>query len=321
MNTMNYRKPAVPQSGNRFAQFGFSLIELMLAMTVTLFIIGALITVVLGSAATGRSRDQASDLQTNGRYALQQMKADLLHAGFLGISSLFTPDQAISADGIVVTDACDAAATGRLSQRLWGSNDANPFAATCIPAANYLAGDVLVIRSLNPTPVVAPFAATQVYYHSSYEGGQPFVGPLPPDFTGSNKQPPYLDYEVQETVYYVSPYTTSPAEVPLVPALYRTRLGVGPAMIPELVASGVENMQVRYGVFQTNSTVQYFSANEIPAAAWDLVKSLEVFLLLSSPTPDAGYQNNNTYAMGGQNVVVNDGLRRLLLSGVTELRN
>jgi hypothetical protein len=92
-------------------------------------------------------------------------------------------------------------------------------------------------------------------------------------------------------------------------------------MAPELVASGVENMQVRYGVFQTNSTVQYFSANEISVADWDLVKSLEVFLLLRASAPDAGYQNNNTYAMAGQNVVVNDGLRRLLLSSVTELRN
>jgi type IV pilus assembly protein PilW len=311
----------VPYAGNRVTQFGFNLIELMLAMTVTLFIIGALITVVLGSAATSRSRDQASDLQTNGRYALQQIKNDLLHAGFLGISSLFTPDQPISADGIVVTGACDNATVGRLAQRLWGSDDANPYTATCIPAANYLTGDVLVIRSLNPTPVVGPFSATQVYYHSSYEGGQPFVGPTAPDFTGSNKQPPYLTYELQETVYYVSPYTNSPNEVPLLPALYRTRLGAGPAMAPELVASGVENFQVRYGVFQTNSTTQYFSADEIAAADWDLVKSLEVWLLLRSDRPDAGYQNNTTYAMGGQDVAVNDGLRRLLLSSVTELRN
>jgi type IV pilus assembly protein PilW len=318
---MNYREPANPRIGNTSAQSGFSLIELLLAMTVTLFIIGALITVVLGSASTGRSREQTSDLQTNGRYALQQIKDDLLHAGFLGISSLFTPDQPISADGIVVAGACDTAAVGRLSQRLWGTDDANPYAATCIPAADYLTGDVLVIRSLNPTPATAPFSATQVYYHSSYEGGQPFVGPTPPDFTGSNKQPPYLDYEMQETVYYVSPYTNSPTEVPLVPALYRTRLGAGPAMVPELVASGVENMQVRYGVFQTNTTVQYFSASEIAAADWDLVKSLEVWLLLRSDRPDSGYQNNNTYVMGGQNFVVNDGLRRLLLSSVTELRN
>ena len=318
---MSYRQPTVLHAGNRVTQSGFNLIELMLAMTVTLFIIGALITVVLGSAATGRSRDQASDLQTNGRYALQQMKGDLLHGGFLGISSLFTPDQPITANGIVVTGACDVANVGRLAQRLWGSNDANPFAATCIPAANYSIGDVLLIRALNPTPVVAPFSVAQVYYHSSYEGGQPFVGPVAPDFTGSNKQPPYLDYEVQETVYYVSPFTNSPAEVPLMPALYRTRLGVGPAMAPELVASGVENLQVRYGVFQTNSTIQYFSADEIAAADWDLVKSLEIWVLLRADRPDAGYQNNTTYAMGGQNVVVNDGLRRLLLSSVTELRN
>ncbi len=305
----------------RVAQFGFSIIELMVATTVSLFIIGALITVVLSSASTGRTRDRASDLQTNGRYAVEQIKNELVHAGYLGISSLFFPDQSLTADGINVTDACDTTTVGRLSQRVWGANDANPFAATCIPAASYSTGDVLVIRALDSTPVVAPFSTTRVYYHSAYEGGQPFVGPTPPDFTGSNKQPPYVDYALQETVYYVSPFTTSPAEIPLVPALYRTRLGAGPAMAPELVASGVENMQVRYGVFQTNSTVRYLSADEITPTEWDLVKSVQIWLLMRSPSIDTGYQNNNTYTMGTQAIAVNDGFRRLLLSSVIELRN
>lgn len=318
---MNNRKSIVQGSRARAAQTGFSIVELMVAITVSLFIIGALITVVLGSASTGRSRDRVSDLQTNGRYALEQIKNELLHAGYLGISSLFFPDQSVTVDGIAVTGACDTTAVGRLSQRVWGSNDANPFSATCIPAASYSGGDVLVIRALDSNPVVAPFSATRVYYHSAYEGGQPFVGPTVPDFTGSNKQPPYLDYELLETVYYISPFTTSAAEVPLVPALYRMRLGDGPAMLPELVASGVENFQVRYGVFQTNSTIRYFSADELTPTDWDLVKAVQLWLLLRSPTPDPGYDNNNTYTMGTQAIVANDRFRRLLLSSVIELRN
>lgn len=302
-------------------QTGFTLVEMMIAVTVSLFIIGALIAVVLGSASTGRTREQASDLQTNGRYALGQIKNDLLHAGYLGISSLFFPDQAISVDGIAVTGVCNNATVGQLSQRVWGANDANPFSATCIPAASYSTGDVLVIRGLDPTPVVAPFSATRVYYHSAYEGGQPFRGPTPPDFSGSAKQPPYVDFVLNETVYYVSPFTTSAAETPLVPALYRTRLGNGPAMAAELVASGVENLQIRYGVFQTNDTIRYVSADEMAAGDWDLVKSVQIWLLMRSAQPDPGYTNNTTYPMGAQNITVNDGFQRLLLSSVIELRN
>ena len=303
------------------AQSGFTVTEMLVAVTVSLFIIGALITVVLGSASTGRTREQASSLQVNGRYALEQIKNDLVHAGYLGISSLFFPDQSITANGINVTGVCDANTVGRLSQRVWGANDTNPFAATCLPAANYSIGDILVIRGLGATPVTAPFSATRVYYHSAYEGGQPFLGPTVPNFTGSNKQPPYVDFAMEETVYFVSPFTTAANETPRVPALYRLRLGSGPAMASELVATGVENLQVRYGVFQTNSTIRYLSADEITPADWDLVKSVQVWLLVRSALPEGGYQNNNTYTMGAQNIVVNDAFRRLLLSSVIELRN
>jgi type IV pilus assembly protein PilW len=299
---------------------------MLIAMTVSLFIIGALITVVIGSSSTNRTRDTATDLQTNGRYALEQIKNDLLHSGFVGISSLFWPDEPITTTSsfptsINVTNACDATTVGQLSQRIWGSNDANPFSATCIPAANYLGGDILLIRALDPNPVTAPFSATRVYYHSAYEGGQPFVGPTPPDFTATSKQPPYLDYEMEETVYYISPFTTDAAENPQVPALYRSRLGNGPAMIPELVASGVENMQIRYGVFQANSSVRYMSAADMAPADWDIVQSVQVWLLMRATRPEPDYQNNNTYTMGTQNIAVNDNFRRLLLRSVIELRN
>lgn len=318
---MNCTKLEAPAHKVPGVQSGFTLTEMMVAVTVSLFIIGALITVVLGSASTGRTREQASDLQVNGRYALEQFKNDLVHAGYLGISSLFFPDQAITVNGINVTGACDTNNVGKLSLRVWGTNDANPYSATCIPAASYSAGDVLVVRGLNPTPVAGPFAANRVYYHSAYEGGEPFLGPTVPDFTASNKQPPYVDFELQESIYYISPFTASAAEVPLVPALYRVRLGAGPAMAAEMIASGVENMQVRYGVFQTNNTTRYLSADEITTADWDLVKSVQVWLLLRSVLPDVGYQNNNTYTMGTQDIAVNDSFRRLLLSTVIELRN
>jgi type IV pilus assembly protein PilW len=265
---------------------GFTLLELMVAMTISLFILSALAAVVIGTSSTNRTRDRASDLQVNGRYALDQIRRDLQHAGFLGVTSLFAPDQPISvanppfSTAITVTNVCDNATIGKLADRIWGTNDSNPYAATCIPAANYLRGDVLVIRGLNPSVATGPFSASLVYFRSSYEGGSPFVGPTPANFTGSNRLTPYLEYQLEETVYYVSPYTNSAAESPAVPALFRMRLSSGPAMVRELVASGVENLQVRYGVFQTNDTVRYLRADEMGATDWDLVRSVQVALLM-----------------------------------------
>jgi len=300
---------------------GFTLIEAMVALAVSLFIVAALFAVVAGGSATSKSRDREAELQANARYAMEQIRTDLLHAGFLGLSSLFFPDAPLGAAGITVTNVCATAEVGLLSRRVWGANDTNPYAATCIPAANYAQGDVLVVRALNPTPVTAPFSSSFVYYHSAYEGGQPFVGPTAPDFSGSNKQPPYVDYRIDETVYYVSPYTDSPTESPRVPALYRLRLDAGPAMVPELVATGVENLQIRFGVFQTNDTVRYFAPDQVSAADWDLVKTVQVALLMRSTTAEPGYSNTTTYSMAGTNVTVNDSFRRVLVNGSVDLRN
>lgn len=305
------------------------MIEMMVAVTVSMFIIGALIAVVLGSASTSRSREGASDLQVNGRYALEQVKTDLFHAGFLGITGVFSPEQPISAGtgtepAINVAGACDVTMIGMISERLRGSNDANPYTATCIPAANYLQGDVLTLRGLSPNQVVSPFSATRVYYHSAYGAGRPFVGPSLPAMPG-NAMAPFYDFELREAVYYISPFTTSAAENPLVPALYRMRLSTGPAMVRELVASGVENMQIRYGVFRTDGSVRYVNADQVTLDAdtneWDLVESVQIWLLMRSVLPEPGYQNNNTYELGTQDIAVNDGYRRLILSSVIQLRN
>jgi type IV pilus assembly protein PilW len=308
---------------------GFTLLEMMVAMTVSLFIIGALATVVIGGSATNRSRDRASDLQVNGRYAIDQIRRDLQHAGFLGLTSLFLPDVPVTtldimpgATAVSVANVCDPAAIGKLSDRIFGSDNANPFSATCLPAANYLQGDVLVIRGLNPSVDAGPYSATRVYYRSAYEGGSPFVGPTLPNFTGSNRQAPYLAYQMEETVYYISPYTTSATESPLVPALYRLRLSTGPAMVAELVASGVENMQVRYGIFQTDNTIRYLKASEITVASdWDMVRSVQVSLLMRASTTEPGYTNNSSYNLSGTTVTVNDGYPRLMLGALVQQRN
>jgi type IV pilus assembly protein PilW len=300
---------------------GFSLVEVMVAAAVSLFLIAGLLAVVASSSTAGKTRERESELRDAGRYALEQIRTDLLHSGFLGITSLFSPDEPTS---IPVSNVCDSTTVGQLSLRVWGANDTDPYAATCIPASSYSTGDVLVIRGLSPVPVTSPFSANLIYYHSSYEKGAPFKGQgtsSETDCSGTYFRGPCLDYLLNETVYYISPYTTSPTESPLVPALYRLRLGSGPAMVPELVASGVENMQIRYGVFQTDSTTKYLSADLITATDWDAVKSVQIWLLMRSSITDAGYQNNNTYTMGSQNVTVNDGYRRLLLSSVEELRN
>lgn len=307
MRTMT-RIPGAPSRG-------FTLVEVMISMAIGLVLVGGMMTVLIASNSSAKTRDRATFVQFSGRYALDAIKRDVQHAGYLGITSLFAPDAPIT---FPVTNVCDSSAVGQISLRVWGY-DGNPYSGTCIPDANYGGGDVIVVRRLSTSPVSTPLAAGVVYYHSAYEGGAAFLGAAVPDFSGTNRQAPYLDYTVEESVYYISPYTKSATESPKVPALYRLRLGAGPAMVPELVASGVEQMKIRYGVFDTDGTAFYLPASSI--TDWDTVSSVEISMLIRADAPEPGYVNNTTYTIGGEDVVVNDGFRRNVFSTVVQMRN
>src|SRR5687768_1145511 len=165
------------------ASAGFTMIELMIALTIGLLLVASMLAVLVASASTGRTRDRAVEVQVNGRHAIDLIKRDVQHAGFLGGTSTFYPDAPAP---IAVANACDAAALGRMSMRIWGSDDANPYSGSCIPGAGYARGDVFVVRRLSVSTAAAPFASDRIYYRSAYEGGEYFIGPVPPDYSASN---------------------------------------------------------------------------------------------------------------------------------------
>ncbi|HEX2830952.1 MAG TPA: PilW family protein [Burkholderiales bacterium] len=294
---------------------GFTLVELMIALTIGLFLVGAMLTTLMTSAALGRTNERASDVNINGNYALSIVKRDVQHAGHLGLTSVFSPDAPLDAK-FTVANVCDAAKIGQISQRIWGDNDNNPYSGTCLKSTDYSQGDVLVVRRLSTSPA-AKIADNVVYYRSSYEGGDYFTSTSLPT---ALRQPPLLDYRLEETVYYVSPYTTSAGESPRVPALYRLKLADGPKMQPELVASGVENLQVRYGIIDSAGNYQYLDAQNV-GARWDLVTAVDISLLVRAGAKEPGYTASATYKIGDRTITASDGYRRVVFSTVVDLRN
>lgn len=305
--------------GNR----GVSLVELMVALTIGLLIVMGITGVLVTGSNSRRSGDRSAELQTNGRYALEAIKRDLIHAGYRGL----TWAQPTSLGVGTITNECVAGFVVNLGQPVWGANDTNPFSATCIPAANYRGGDVLVIRRVSLAPVTT-LATDTIYFRSAYERGQIFKGSTAPAFL---TEAPYQDFRLETVVYYISPYTNTPTESPAVPALYRVVLSPGPTMATaELVASGIDNMQVQYSRLTTDGNTRYYDAQDVSATAgstttdpneWDDVNAVRVWLLARSINAEPGYTNTTTYSIGDQSVVVSDGLRRQVFSTVAQIRN
>ena len=341
MTSQPFSLPCLPPSARAVRQRGFTLIEMMISVTIGLAILAGLVGVLATSSSNSKSNDRTAELMTNGRYALNSMRQELREAGFRG----YTWAEPTTANPWVAPangTGCYGAEAGasasafvvNLRQGVWGSNNANPFAATCIPAASYVNGsDVLVMRRLAVTATPdAALAANTVYFRTIYERGQLFRStagvPVPPTFTGSTQVA--ANFVVQIYVYYVRPFTVSAAESPLVPSLRRMALQTTGAnagtMVDELVASGIERMQVQYGRLTTAPDTQYFNtiagtSSDPLETAWDEINSVRIWLLARNATPEPGYANTTTYAMGDQNFTAADNFRRQLFTTVVQLRN
>jgi type IV pilus assembly protein PilW len=309
---------------------GFTLIEMMIAITIGLGILAGLVGVLASNASNSRANDRTSELMTNGRYALNSMKQELRQAGFLGYN--FAAPTLLVPGALGLTAGTECLQAGELAesfvlnvrQGIWGADNDNPFQSNCIPAASYAAGnDVLVVRRLGEIPPPGAPVANTVYFRSSYSAGQVFRGAVVPAIGKA----PLKNYEVKIYVYYISPFTTSAAESPLVPALYRVALQANGSMAPELVASGIEHLHLQYGRVMAAGT-QYQDADALSGSSsatlktdWEDVNSVRIWLLARNTTAEPGYANSNTYAMGSQSYTVADGFRRQLFSTVVQLRN
>lgn len=318
----------------RRSQSGFTLIEMMISVTIGLGILAGLVGVLATNSGNAKTNDRTAELVTNGRYALNSIRSELREAGFRA----YTWAEPSTPGALGLTGANNECLEGgapqgafvsNIRQGVWGSDNTNPFQANCIPQASYLPNtDVLVVRRLAvvvASPAEVASNPTRVHFQSSYERGQIFRAGAAPPFTGSPV--PLASFPVQIYVYYISPFTNAANEVPLVPALRRVFLRSDGTMESELVASGIERMQVRYGRLTTVPDTQYFdsvpgtSFDLTPNGAWDEVNAVRIWLLARNTSPELGYVNNQTYQMGNQPYTVNDNFRRQLFTSVVQLRN
>ena len=314
--------PAFRSTASRRAQPGFGIVELMVSLAIGMFLVIGFVAAMMNASANVRSNERTSDLQVGGRNALEELRRDIFHAGYRGFT---WPDPA-AAGLAAVTGDCAAGFSVNLRQGIWGANDSNPFSGTCIPAANYAGGDVLVVRRAGLTRATA-LAANTLYLRSAYERAQVFLGSAPPAFA----ETPAEDRPLEVSIYYVSPYSFSSSESPRIPGLFRITLGPGPQMgVPELIAPGVETLQLQFGRLATDGTTYYQNANAVSASAtsittdpseWDDVNAVRVWLLVRSLTPEPGNVNSTSYVLGDRTLTVNDGYRRQVFSTTVQVRN
>jgi len=96
---------------------GFSMVELLVAMTMGLFLIGGMVTVFAGNTQSTELNRAVASMQESARYALDRMSSELRMAGFQGCTSPAGGSITITAASVPMTDA----ASGLLGTAVFGS--------------------------------------------------------------------------------------------------------------------------------------------------------------------------------------------------------
>jgi len=128
-------------------QAGFSLVELMVAMTISLFLLAGVVQIFLGSKQSYRVNDGLSRLQENARFAFDHIAQDLDAGGYMGCNDSADVDR--NNDLLLTNALTNAVATGY--------NFANPLDGTDNTGPN--GSDTLNIRRAVTSSAV-PLAAS-----------------------------------------------------------------------------------------------------------------------------------------------------------------
>ena len=148
----------IQMSPRRSRQTGLSLVELMIAMTLSLMLLTGLVTFFVNASSNQRELQKNASQIENGRFALDALIQDLHLTGFYGAFAAYTTPSALP-DPCDTTQAVMLAALGMPIQGYQaGSMTAKPSppsTCTLLSAANLSAGsDIVVIRYAEPTPIL-----------------------------------------------------------------------------------------------------------------------------------------------------------------------
>ena len=315
-------------------QAGLSLIELMVAITIGLFLLVGLVSVFSTSNQTYMDLGRASQQIENGRFATQILVDDIGHAGFFGRYSQ-TPVMPASADPCVNNDMAKLLEGIALPIQGYDAPASSPITA-CLPVANHVSGtDILVVRRVDSTMATgngttiaaAALTANNIYMQSNADStAVPIIAKATGAggaATGSTGEAGIFTLRNKDTTqiapvrkYHVHIYFVAPCSVPNgggsvctgsaddngapIPTLKRIELTSNGVMTVVPLVEGIENLQFDYGIDADKDGVPDAAYVTTPAAFadWANVVAVRINILSRQIEPSNGYVDAKTYDMG-----------------------
>lgn len=313
-------------------QRGLSLVELMVALVIGLFLTGGIFAMFSMSATNVTTTSQYGQLQENGRIALAILERDLTQLGFMGditgtdfivggnttLNSL--PALALDCVGAGANNATFPNNTPAHFRKLWGyESGVSADSLTCLGASGVVSGtDVLQLkRVIGPNVAAAGATAGRFYLATTSNQAIFFAGGAVPVLENARF------WEYQHHVYFIAINTAG------VPELRRKTLsGTGMSNDEQLV-EGIENMRIMYGFDNDGDDTAdtYMPVQNVTTLMWDnelfqRLVALRIYLLVRSVQPDRTYKNDVQYTLGDKVIAApNDSFRRKVVSTTIVLEN
>lgn len=276
---------------------GFTLVELLIAMTLGFFLIAGVGTVYLGSKKTYKLQGQTAELDESARQAMRALKQHIAHAGYASTSGMILDNYIIPA----VTDLSAVAATCAN-----GNPNIKSIAALATSAdGTGIAGDTIGLAFMADNSL-----------ETDCTGGQLDNTCLPPFAPSPEARLIYNSFSVGSS-------SVRNNRGNIVPML---RCGGSLHTNRQAWARGVESVQFLYGVDLDGdgSVDNYWNATAVTASAtyaWDKIISVRVGLLVRSVEPVFDAKQAETYQVLDRAVNRNDRYKRGVYTTTVRLKN
>ena len=282
---MNHLTRLIVAPRARAGQAGLTLVELMVAMTISLLILAALVALFTNTSRSNREFARANGMIESGRLAIQVLEADVQHAGYWGTYVAGFDDQ--TAAGVPddeptgVPDPCLV-----YDPATWDIAYVNNVIGVPVQAyddATVCAGiitdrqagtDVLVVRHAeNCVPGVSPNCEPVVAGRLYFQGSLCTTDPAPgyvlgtAGFTMSQRDCATLAEQrrFMSTLYYVRDHADTPGDG--IPTLMRSEFDLNGGVLTHQAAvpliEGIQGFRVELGVddlSETGAPVDYTAA-------------------------------------------------------------
>lgn len=324
-------------------QAGFSMIELMVAITLGLLIMTAVLTLYLNLSRSNAELAKMNRQIENGRFAIQVLQQELWHAGFW---NTYAPPLPSVIPPTAIPNPCMAFSG-------WdAAYIANMYA---IPVQGYVAGslpscvtnaqpdsDALVVR--HAATCVAGDASCEAYNanklylqtqgcanidHANYvvsAASNPVLGTPGATLYQKNCTTPADKRKLITSIFYVRNYASIAGDG--IPTLVRADLDLSGGSIvmqsAQALIDGVQSLKLEYGRDADNdgSADVFENCATCTAIDWANVMAVQIHVLIRNLEATSGYTDNKTYILGSTLLgPFNDSFKRHVYSSYVRLIN